>query len=84
MVTGAALAALKPDGRFQMNPPPTTAGDVSLEQARTQAPEYMKYFASQGNRTNRDLLTVAARRISFIRRYVAISPIPFLISSPDG
>ena len=58
MVTGAALAALKPDGRFQMNPPPTTAGDVSLEQAMTQAPEYMKYFASRGNLTNPDLLTV--------------------------
>jgi len=64
MVTGAALAALKPDGHFHIDHPPTAAGDVSLEEARAQAPEYAKYLSKHfggywtGNFTDPHLLTV--------------------------
>jgi hypothetical protein len=59
MVTGAALAALKPDGHFRITQPPTTSGEVSLEEARTQAPEFLKYLSTlPGDSSDFGLLTV--------------------------
>jgi hypothetical protein len=43
MVTGAALAALQPDGRFSNQVPTTSAGQVSLGEARSQTPQFLRY-----------------------------------------
>jgi hypothetical protein len=47
MVTAAALAALQPDGRFSNQVPTTSAGQVSLGEARSQTPQFLRY-AYQG------------------------------------
>jgi hypothetical protein len=47
MVTGAALAALRPDGRFNLVRPVTTAEQVSVDLARSQALRFARYVTNQ-------------------------------------
>lgn len=46
MVTGAALAALRPDGRFSITLPSTTAGQLSVAEARTQTLQFARYVTN--------------------------------------
>lgn len=47
MVTGAALAALRPDGRFQLEEPVAEAGQVSLQEAKAQTLQFARYVTNQ-------------------------------------
>lgn len=47
MVTGAALAALRSDGRFDFEQPSIATGQVSLDEARAQAPQFARYVTNQ-------------------------------------
>jgi hypothetical protein len=47
MVTGAALAALRSDGRFNLEEPVTEAGQVSLQEAKTQTLQFARYVTNQ-------------------------------------
>jgi hypothetical protein len=46
MVTGAALAALKPDGRFTITLPATAPGQLSIGEARTQTLQFARYVTN--------------------------------------
>jgi hypothetical protein len=46
MVTGSALAALRPDGRLQLELPATTGDQLSLAEARTQSLGFARYVTN--------------------------------------
>lgn len=46
MVTGAALAALRSDGRFNLEAPVTGAGQVSLPDAKSQTLQFARYVTN--------------------------------------
>lgn len=46
MVTGAALAALRTDGRFNLDVPITAAGQVSLQEAKAQSLQFARYVTN--------------------------------------
>lgn len=46
MVTGAAAAALRPDGRFTLERPPTTTGQISLADAGVQVLQFARYVTN--------------------------------------
>jgi hypothetical protein len=46
MVTGAALAALQPDGRLALELPATTGNQLSLQEARTQSLGFARYVTN--------------------------------------
>ena len=48
MVTGAALAALRPDGRLTPETATTTANQLSLQEARTQTLQFARYVTNNG------------------------------------
>ena len=48
MVTGAALAALRPDGRFNLEQPATSSGQVSLDIAKVQILQFARYVTNNG------------------------------------
>ena len=47
MVTGAALAALRSDGRFNLEQPATTAPQLSLQEAQSQSHEFALWLTNQ-------------------------------------
>lgn len=47
MVTGAALAALRSDGRFNIEQPATTTSQVSLQVAQSQSHEFARWVTNQ-------------------------------------
>jgi hypothetical protein len=47
MVTGAALAALRPDGRFNLEVPVTSTTQVSLQEAKAQTLQFARYVTNQ-------------------------------------
>src|SRR5688572_27502384 len=46
MVTGAALAALRPDGRFNLEVPIMGADQVSLQEAKAQSLQFARYVTN--------------------------------------
>lgn len=48
MVTGAALAALRTDGRFNVDLPATGAGQLSLQEATAQTLQFARFVTNQG------------------------------------
>ena len=48
MVTGAALAALRPDGRLTPETAATTGNQLSLQEARTQTLQFARYVTNHG------------------------------------
>lgn len=47
MVTGAALAALRSDGRFNLEQPATSATQLSLQEAKVQSLQFARYVTNQ-------------------------------------
>lgn len=94
MVTGAALAALRPDGRFNVALPATGAGQLSLQEAAAQTLQFARYVANNiilrsgvesgrgGYWTDPHLLTICADPAQYAHSQLGV--IPFDTIPPEA
>ena len=86
MVTGAALAALRADGHFNVELPATGAGQLSLEEAQSQTLQFARYVTNNtllrgaveagrgGYWTDPHLLTICADPGHYVHSQLGVIP----------